>query len=112
VDWSVGDEGEAARAILAHRSLDPGCGFVLANPVPEAEQLDPTLHDEALRQSLDELRERGVRGKEVTPFLLQRFRELTGGESLEVNKRLVLHNARLAARVAVRLAPVPIEVRD
>jgi pseudouridine-5'-phosphate glycosidase len=104
VDWSVEDEGEVARAILAHRRLDPGCGFVLANPIPEGEQLDPGLHDRALAQSLDELRTRGTRGKDVTPFLLERFRELTGGESLEVNKRLVLNNARLAARVAVALA--------
>jgi pseudouridine-5'-phosphate glycosidase len=111
VDWSVSDEGEAAGAILAHRRLDPGCGLVLANPVPEGEQLGPALHDEALRQGLVELRRRAVRGKDVTPFLLQRFRELTGGESLEVNKRLVLHNARLAARVAVRLASAVAEAR-
>jgi len=104
VYWSVESAGEAARAIAAHRRLAPDCGFVLANPVPEGEQLDRAVHDRALARSLDELRERGIRGKDVTPFLLERFRDLTGGESLEVNKRLVLHNARLAARVAVVLA--------
>lgn len=107
VYWSVGDAGEAARAVAAHRRLAPECGFVLANPVPEGEQLDGAMHDRALAQGLDELRGRGVRGKDVTPFLLERFRELTGGESLEVNKRLVLNNARLAARVAVALAERP-----
>lgn len=105
VDWSVRSEEEAARAILALEELGPdGCAFVISNPVPEAEQLNPTLHDRALRVGLEELERQEVRGKSVTPFLLDRFREETGGASLEVNKRIIRNNARLAARIAVALA--------
>ena len=105
LDWSLANEEEAARAILALDELGPeGCGFVIANPLPEREQLDPALHDRALREGLEELTRRNVRGKDVTPFLLNIFREETGGESLKVNKRLILNNARLAARIAVAFA--------
>jgi pseudouridine-5'-phosphate glycosidase len=99
------NEEEAARTIVALEGLGPeGCGFVVANPLPEEEQLDPVLHDRALRAGLGELKRRDVRGKDVTPFLLERFREETGGESLEVNKRIIRNNARLAARIAAALA--------
>lgn len=103
LDWSVEGEGEAARAVRALGDLRAG-GMVIANPLPEGQQLDPALHEKALRAGLEGLRRDGVRGKEVTPFLLARFREETGGESLEVNKRIILNNARLAARIAAALA--------
>jgi pseudouridylate synthase len=105
LDWSVESEGEAARVI---RAL-PGLGFersglVVANPLPEEEQLDPEMHDRALRAGLEELGRRGVRGKDVTPFLLDRFALETEGKSLGVNKEIILRNAALAARVAVALS--------
>jgi pseudouridine-5'-phosphate glycosidase len=105
VDWAVEGEEEVARAIVALEDLGPeGSGFVIANPLPEEEQLDPDLHDRALRSGLEELERKDVRGKSVTPFLLDRFREETGGESLEVNKRIIRNNARLAARISVAYA--------
>jgi pseudouridine-5'-phosphate glycosidase len=105
LDWSVGDEEEAARLI---RTL-PALGFerrglVVANPIPEGEQLDPKLHHTTLRAALKELERQGVRSKEVTPFLLDYFRTGTEGESSELNKRIILRNARLAARIAVALS--------
>jgi pseudouridylate synthase len=105
LDWSVESEGEAARVI---RAL-PGLGFertglVVANPLPEEEQLDPEMHDRALRAGLEELGRRGVRGKDVTPFLLDRFVLETEGKSLGVNKEIILRNAALAARIAVALS--------
>ena len=103
VDWSVEDEEEAARLVLALAELGRS-GLVIANPLSEGDQLDPGTHDRALRAGLDEMERRGVRGKEVTPFLLDRFAEETGGESLRVNKKIIEGNARLAARVAVSLA--------
>ncbi len=103
LDWSVEGEGEAAHAVRALGDLETG-GMVIANPLPESQQLDPALHKKALRSGLEGLRRDGVRGKDVTPFLLARFREETGGESLEVNKRIILNNARLAARIAAALA--------
>ena len=105
LDWSVESEEEAARLILALPRLGfEHSGLVVANPIPEEEQLDPELHDRALLAGLEELERRGVRGKEVTPFLLDHFVRETEGESLRVNKEIVLHNARLAARIAVALS--------
>jgi pseudouridylate synthase len=105
LDWAVESEEEAARVIQALPTLGfRSSGLVVANPVPEAEQLDPGLHDRALRTGVEEMERRGVRGKEVTPFLLDHFVRETKGESLEVNKRIILQNARLAARIAGALS--------
>jgi pseudouridylate synthase len=107
VDWSVGDEGEAARLVLALEKLGLGrSGLVIANPLAEGDQLDPGVHDRALRAGLEAMERGGVRGKDVTPFLLDRFARETGGESLRVNKKIIAGNARLAARIAVALAGI------
>jgi pseudouridine-5'-phosphate glycosidase len=104
LEWAVDDEEEAARLIRTLPELGfERCGLVVANPIPEEEQLDPNLHDSTLHASLKELERRGVRGKEVTPFLLDYFRRETKGESLIINKKIILHNARLAASIAVAL---------
>ena len=104
LDWSLESEEEAARAVHALGELGRG-GMVIANPLSEDQQLDPALHEKALRSGLEGLRRKGIRGKEVTPFLLTGFRKETGGESPEVKKRIILNNARLAAPIAVTLAP-------
>ena len=105
LDWNVKDKEEAARLITTLRRLGPeGSGLVVANPVGREEQLDPQLHDRVLEESLDELKHWGIRGKNVTPFLLNRFRRETKGESLRVNKQIIRNNARLAARIAAALA--------
>jgi pseudouridine-5'-phosphate glycosidase len=102
LDWSVQSEGEAARVIQAMPSLSlKSLGLVIANPLPQDEQLDRELHDRALRAGLEALKRRGVRGKDVTPFLLDRFATETKGESLRVNRFIILNNARVAARIAV-----------
>jgi pseudouridylate synthase len=105
LDWAVEDEKDAARLIqtLPHLGFE-NAGLVVANPIPKNEQLDPDLHDRTLRTGLEEMERQGVRGKEVTPFLLDYFRRETKGESLELNKRIILRNARLAARIAVALS--------
>ena len=105
LDWSVEDEGEAARVIQAlARSGLGGSGLVIANPLPEEEQLDRDLHDRALISGLEGLEDRGVRGKDVTPFLLDRFVTETSGESLRVNRLIIVNNAGLAARIARELS--------
>jgi pseudouridine-5'-phosphate glycosidase len=110
LDWTLENEEDVARTMIALEELGPeGCGFVVANPLPEEDQLDPVLHDLALQAGLGELKRRDARGKDVTPFLLDRFREETGGESLEVNKQIIRNNARLAARIAVALASLRAE---
>jgi pseudouridine-5'-phosphate glycosidase len=103
--WSVDSEEETARVIRNLPAVGPrGSGLVVANPLAEEEQLDPELHESALRAGLEELERRGVRGGEVTPFLLDRFAAETKGESLRVNRLIILGNARLAARIAVALS--------
>lgn len=105
LDWAVDDEVEAARMIQDLPSLGlENSGLVIANPLSEEEQLDPGLHERALRTSLEDLKRRGVRGKDVTPFLLDRFAAETKGESLRVNRLIILGNARLAARIANALS--------
>jgi pseudouridylate synthase len=105
LDWAVEDEVEAARLIQALPALGfERSGLVVANPIPEAEQLDPELHDRALRAGLMEMERLLVRGKDVTPFLLDNFARETKGESLRVNKKIILQNARLAARIAAALS--------
>jgi len=80
----------------------PG-GVVIANPIDEAHALDPAVIDDIIDRALAEARETGVRGKSVTPFLLARIHELTGGQSEDANKALVWSNVRLAARIASAL---------
>jgi pseudouridine-5'-phosphate glycosidase len=105
LDWSVQSEREAARVIRGLPSLGfERSGLVVANPLSEEEQLDPELHERALRTSLEELERCGIRGGDVTPFLLDRFAAETKGESLRVNRLIILRNARLAARIAGTLS--------
>ena len=66
--------------------------------------MDKAVIDAAIEKALSEAKEKGIHGKETTPFLLAKVVELTGGDSLESNIQLVLNNARLAARTAVCLA--------
>jgi pseudouridine-5'-phosphate glycosidase len=96
---------EVAAAVRAARAVEAPGAIVVANPLPPDQQLDPALHERVLREGLAAARTEGIAGKDVTPFLLDRFHRETGGASLEANVRLVLRNAALAARIAVALAP-------
>ena len=105
LDWAADSEEEVARVIQGLPSVGmERSGLVVANSLPEDEQLDPALHERALGTSLEELKRRGVRGKDVTPFLLERFAAETGGESLRANRLIIVGNARLAARIAGALS--------
>jgi pseudouridine-5'-phosphate glycosidase len=101
VPWRVDSAPEVAAVLAARRELGTaGRGVVIGNPLPAAEQLDPELHDRVLSAGLATAAAAGVRGKDVTPFLLDFFHRETGGVSLEANVRLVLRNARLAGEIA------------
>ena len=78
--------------------------MLVANPIPEEYAMDKAVIDAAIEQALRECREQGVRGKDTTPFLLARVAELTGGDSLESNIKLVLNNAKVAALTASALS--------
>ena len=105
VPWRV-DSPEEVAAVLAAR---PALGtedraVVVANPLPESEQLEPSLHDRVVEAGLAAAEAAGVSGKDITPFLLDWVQRETGGASLEANVKLVLRNAELAARIAVAAA--------
>jgi pseudouridylate synthase len=101
LDWRVDSPEEVAAVIAARAGLGTDDrGVVVANPLPADEQLDPGLHDRLLHDGLAAAEARHVRGKDVTPFLLEFFHRESKGASLEANIRIVLHNAELAARIA------------
>lgn len=100
LDWSVETPADAAGVIESQ--LHEGA-VVIGNPVAVDDQLDPDLHWRVLEEGLTAVREQGIRGKAVTPFLLDFFRQRTGGASLEVNLKLVRANARLATQIAAAL---------
>src|SRR3954470_1507458 len=101
VPWRVDSPAEAAAVVRARDAIGAPGAVVVANPLDE--ELDPELHDRALREGLEAAAAQRVSGRDVTPFLLERFHRETGGESLRANIRLVLRNAALAAEIAVAL---------
>jgi pseudouridine-5'-phosphate glycosidase len=108
VAWRVEEPGEVAAIMRARDALGlQARAVVVANPLPADQQLDPELHDRVLGEGLAAAEAAGVAGRDVTPFLLDRFHRDTGGASLEANVRLVLRNAALAGRIAVAAAGAP-----
>ena len=99
-DWSVNDVDDIAAIMRARAALSIPAALVVANPLPESEQLDPDLHDQVLEEGLRLASARNIRGKDVTPFLLDHFHRATHGASLMVNERIIVRNAELAARIA------------
>ena len=79
-------------------------GFIVANPIPREYSMDPVRINGAIDEAISEMNALGIRGKETTPYLLDKIQKLTGGDSLESNIRLVLNNAALAAQIACELA--------
>ncbi|MFE2009545.1 pseudouridine-5'-phosphate glycosidase [Streptomyces sp. NPDC059491] len=101
VDWTLHTPEEVARVMRAQDALGgPAAALVVANPVPQADQLDPALHDRVLAQALTAAGEKGITGQAVTPFLLEYLTVHTDGASLDANLAAVRGNVRLAAAVA------------
>ncbi|MEU7821842.1 pseudouridine-5'-phosphate glycosidase [Catellatospora sp. NPDC049133] len=102
VDWRLDSPEQIAAAMRAQRDQGVHRGaLVVANPLPEDEQLDRELHDRTLAEGLAIVERDGVTGKRVTPVLLSHFHAATRGQSLAVNVRIILRNAALAAQIAV-----------
>ena len=104
VDYRVDSPEELAAIFRTQRELGYPGGLLVTNPIPEEYSMDKAVIDAAIAAALEEANALGVRGKQVTPFLLARVKELTGGDSLESNIQLVFHNVRLAAETALALA--------
>ncbi len=105
VPWRVNSPEEVAAVMRARQLLDLSpAALVVAQPLPDDEQLDPGIHERVLAGALDAAAARGIGGKDVTPFLLEHFHRDTGGRSVEVNVSIILRNAALAADIAVAVA--------
>jgi pseudouridine-5'-phosphate glycosidase len=104
VDRRYDAVGPLAAAIRAHFGLELGTGVLVANPIPEAEQMPREVYERALTEALAAAAAEGVRGRAVTPFLLDRMRAITGGESVRANLALLRNNARIAAQLAAELS--------
>ena len=102
VDYRVDTEEELAKVFKVQGELGMKGGLLVTNPIPEEYAMPLDVINKAIDQAVAESVEKGIRGKASTPFLLARVAELTGGDSLESNIRLVYNNAALAARTAVK----------
>lgn len=104
LDWSVDAAADVAAIMRAQDALGNRQGIVVANPVPADQAWDPDEHDRVLAQALAEADAARITGKAVTPFLLLRIVELSGGRSLEVNLDLARNNVRVAGEIATAWA--------
>ncbi len=104
VDFRLDSAEEIAKLLKAKWEMGLRGGAVVANPVPEEHQLDADVMQRAISEALAEAERQGIQGKAITPFLLAKIENLTGGKSLEANIELVLSNARLGGEIAGALA--------
>lgn len=103
VDYRVDREEELAEIIKTKWDLALNGGVVVGNPIPEEDQLDYEVINKAIEDALKEAETKGIVGKAVTPFLLDKVKDITGGKSLEANIKLVYNNALVGANLAIEL---------
>ena len=103
VDYRIDSPAELAAAFKASLEMGLKGGMLVTNPIPEAYSMDPAVINKAIDEAVAEAKAQGIHGKETTPFLLARIKDITGGDSLDSNIQLVFNNARLAAQTAAEL---------
>ena len=99
-DMGECDPEELARIFRTSGELGLQGGILVTNPIPEEYSMDDTVINKAIDDAIDEMNARGIHGKEATPFLLAKVKELTGGDSLDSNIHLVFNNAKVASQIA------------
>ena len=104
VDYRIDTPQELAAAFRAKLDMGLQGGMLVTNPIPEEYSMPPEIINRAIDEAIKEANQLGIRGKQTTPFLLAKVKELTSGDSLASNIQLVLNNARLAALTAAELA--------
>jgi pseudouridylate synthase len=104
VDQQMDTIEQLAAALRTHFALGLGTGVLIANPIPASDELPVQTYERALETALSDAEREGVRGRDVTPFLLERFRVLSEGESVRANLALLMNNARVGAQLAGALA--------
>lgn len=100
VDYRVDSPLEAAKAFEAQRGAGLHTGMLMANPIPEEFSMDEEMINNAIEAAVKEAEENGIKGKDSTPFLLSKVKDITGGSSLDANIELVFNNAKVAAQIA------------
>ena len=103
VDYELDSPQELAAAFKASMDMGLKGGMLVTNPIPEEYSMDPAVINKAIDEAIAQANAQGIHGKESTPFLLAKVKELTGGDSLDSNIQLVFNNARLAAKTAAEL---------
>ena len=103
VDYRIDTPEELAAVFRTKLELGLKGGMLVTNPIPEEYSMPADVINKAIDEAIDECNRLGIRGKETTPFLLAKVKDLTDGDSLDSNIQLVLNNARLAARTAAAL---------
>ncbi len=104
VDFKINNKEELGKFIKAKWDLGLKGGVVIGNPIPKEDEMDYDEINKAIKDALKEAEEKNIQGKKVTPFLLDKVKEKTGGNSLQSNIKLVYNNAKLGAQLAVELA--------
>ena len=99
VNYRIDSPKEAALVMKAKKDNNLSGGILITNPIPEEYAMDKKVIDEAVKKALDMADQQGIKGKAITPFLLKTIVELTKGDSLESNIKLVLNNAKLGAQI-------------
>jgi pseudouridine-5'-phosphate glycosidase len=104
LDWRVDSAAEIADIMAARDAFGEPSALLVANPLPAALQLDPGVLDDAMGEALALAAEQGIRGKAVSPFLLDRIKQVTGGVSVDVNLNIARGNIELAGQIATSWA--------
>ena len=104
VDYRIDTPADLAKTFFVKQDMGLGGGMLVTNPIPEAYSMDHEVISKAIEDAVEESKKLGIHGKETTPFLLAKIKELTGGSSLDANIQLVYNNAQLAAKTACELA--------
>ena len=103
-DYNAGSTAEIAQIIKTKWDLGLEGGLVIGNPIPKEYELDFDEMDAVITRAVEESREKGVKGKDTTPFLLSRIKDLTEGVSFASNLQLAYNNARVASEIAIELS--------
>lgn len=104
VDYRVDSEVELAQVLKAKWDMNLKGGVVIGNPIPHQYEMDYDIINKAISDALEEAENKGIKGKDTTPFLLAKVKEITEGKSLDSNIQLVYNNAKLAAKLASELS--------
>ena len=103
VDYEIDTPAELAKAFYVKQDMGLGGGMLVTNPIPEEYSMDHEVINKAIDEAVAEANKLGIHGKETTPFLLAKIKDITGGDSLASNIQLVYNNAKLAAKTACEL---------